>query len=398
MEQERGKSGQLFHGFLIAGIALLTGLVLDAVFPPLSGLIPQFPINLIILVILVSLIVILAVVLRKSRTYAFMASVRAAVPALSLFVLLVILMGLIPQSFSGEASFLNSIRSSWTFYLSGLFLLIVLIFATGKYLKRFNLRNAGFVLNHLGIAVILLAAAVKQSDYHKYSMTLRMDQPVWYASDHQGNLHDLDFALEMKAFTLDYHPPLLEIKTPENKTLSLVEISSSDTGQIVKYKDLKLRILSYLPEASISGDAYVPYSGMNAVPAVEFRLSEDENASDSSIWVGAGNQFFPKRTYRQQQFIIELKNRMPRQYTTRARLYKKEGESRNVRIQVNKPAEINGWKVYQQSYDQRKGTYSDISVLSLVKDPWLPLMYFGIFMLMAGIVLMFVRGKPKSVL
>ena len=88
---------------------------------------------------------------------------------------------------------------------------------------------------------------------------------------------------------------------------------------------------------------------------------------------------------------------MPKQYTTIARLYKKDGTAENLSLSVNDPAEINGWKLYQQSYDESKGKYSDVSILSLVKDPWLPVIYFGIFMLLAGIVNLFITGKPKKI-
>lgn len=45
---------------------------------------------------------------------------------------------------------------------------------------------------------------------------------------------------------------------------------------------------------------------------------------------------------------------------------------------------VDGWKIYQYSYDTRMGKDNEISIFQLVKDPWLPLVYAGIFMMLAG--------------
>jgi len=56
---------------------------------------------------------------------------------------------------------------------------------------------------------------------------------------------------------------------------------------------------------------------------------------------------------------------------------------------------IKGWKIYQVSYDQSKGKWSSLSILEAVNDPWLPAVYTGFFMMMAGAVLLFWLGKTK---
>jgi hypothetical protein len=39
------------------------------------------------------------------------------------------------------------------------------------------------------------------------------------------------------------------------------------------------------------------------------------------------------------------------------------------------------------------GPMSQTSILELVSDPWLPLVYTGIYMMLAGAVCMFLKGK-----
>ena len=36
------------------------------------------------------------------------------------------------------------------------------------------------------------------------------------------------------------------------------------------------------------------------------------------------------------------------------------------------------------SYDDRMGRWSELSVVELISDPWLPVVYVGIFLLIAG--------------
>jgi hypothetical protein len=62
----------------------------------------------------------------------------------------------------------------------------------------------------------------------------------------------------------------------------------------------------------------------------------------------------------------------------------RKGLSLRDTILVNKPLSVGGWKIYQYGYDESKGSLSDISILELVRDPWLPYVYLGIFMMLAG--------------
>ena len=60
-------------------------------------------------------------------------------------------------------------------------------------------------------------------------------------------------------------------------------------------------------------------------------------------------------------------------------------------IRVNKPLYVGGWKIYQYSYDEARGDLSEYSVFELVHDPWLPFVYCGIFMMLAGAACQWLR-------
>ncbi len=65
---------------------------------------------------------------------------------------------------------------------------------------------------------------------------------------------------------------------------------------------------------------------------------------------------------------------------------------------MNKPVEVEGWKIYQYGYDTQMGAMSQYSILELVSDPWLPLVYTGIYMMLAGAVCLFAFGKKTKLI
>ena len=72
--------------------------------------------------------------------------------------------------------------------------------------------------------------------------------------------------------------------------------------------------------------------------------------------------------------------RSPKQYTTRFTLRAQE-ETLQMETSVNHPCRYHGYRFYQSSYDAAGGTYS---VLKIVRDPWLPVVWLGVAMLFIG--------------
>jgi len=111
----------------------------------------------------------------------------------------------------------------------------------------------------------------------------------------------------------------------------------------------------------------------------------------------------PQQLIVEMPFKIELKEFVmetyddgsPRRFASDIQILTKKGEDIRTTIEVNKPVEVDGWKIYQYGYDTQMGAMSQISILELVSDPWLPLVYTGIYMMLAGAVCMFVLGGRK---
>ena len=98
------------------------------------------------------------------------------------------------------------------------------------------------------------------------------------------------------------------------------------------------------------------------------------------------------------EFIMETyDDGSPRRFASNIQILTKTGKNIQTTVEVNKPVEVDGWKIYQYGYDTQMGAMSQTSILELVSDPWLPLVYTGIYMMLAGAVCMFILGGRKRV-
>jgi cytochrome c biogenesis protein ResB len=86
----------------------------------------------------------------------------------------------------------------------------------------------------------------------------------------------------------------------------------------------------------------------------------------------------------------------PKRFASDIQILTKSGKNIQTTVDVNKPAEVEGWKIYQYGYDTQMGVKSRISILELVSDPWLPLVYTGIYMMLGGALCMFVLGERRK--
>ena len=114
----------------------------------------------------------------------------------------------------------------------------------------------------------------------------------------------------------------------------------------------------------------------------------------------AGNGHEPGIAIELHRFIMDVyEDGSPKRFASDISVYTEDGKSITGTVDVNKPLKVNGWKIYQYDYDARRGSESEYSVFMLVCDPWLPAVYLGIFLMLAGAVclLFFMAPKTKKV-
>lgn len=95
-------------------------------------------------------------------------------------------------------------------------------------------------------------------------------------------------------------------------------------------------------------------------------------------------------------FIMEsYEDGTPKRFASDISVLTKDGRRVRDTVDVNKPMKVAGWNIYQYDYDEAQGEDSEYSVLALVRDPWLPFVYAGILMMIAGALCLMLFMAPK---
>jgi cytochrome c biogenesis protein ResB len=126
-------------------------------------------------------------------------------------------------------------------------------------------------------------------------------------------------------------------------------------------------------------------------------VTNRNNGKIVSGWICCGSFANPAQILQlDEQFSLSMLPAEPRKFSSDLMIQSRDGKQVQTTIEVNRPFSLSGWTIYQLGYDTEMGRWSKLSVLELVRDPWLPVVYLGIFLMMAGAGFLFITGKPKN--
>lgn len=401
------------EGFTICAGLFLTGILLQITIGKVNWDLLAFPVNAILLVIFISVLIAMHLLARKVYLFRFMSRLAAAVSALIAVTGITVVMGLIRQKpfhvhLSGWESWFgfSQLLSAWPFILLFGWIITLLGMVTLRRIFSFRWNTIPFLLNHLGLFIALTAATFGNADMQRLEMTTVVGKTEWRAFDREGNMVDLPLAVELKHFTIDEYPPklmLIDNETgkalPAGKPENLLLEDDLSEGRLL---DWTIRIDRRIPEAVsvITEDTvqFAEFHSVGAAYAIYVSAVHNHTGERKDGWVSSGSFAFPYKTLRLDDNVsLIMPDREPRRYASDVVVYTESGRVEEAVIEVNKPFYMEGWKIYQLSYDESKGKWSDMSVFELVLDPWLPAVYTGIWMLIAGAVCMFIfAGKRKE--
>lgn len=103
-----------------------------------------------------------------------------------------------------------------------------------------------------------------------------------------------------------------------------------------------------------------------------------------SGWVSCSGYMFPYKSLPLDDKVsVIMPDREPRRFASAVKVLFKEQQNHLRHHLGNTPLTVDGWKIYQTGYDETMGKWSESSIFEIVRDPWLPCVYIGIFMLIA---------------
>lgn len=406
---------KLKEGFAIGLGLVLTGLMLQWSVGHVQWKLFAFPLNLLALVFLLLIIGVVYALRSKVYAFRFLSTYAAAVPALCWAVFLTAIMGITRQVPTGHAPVdvlgFTDMLSSWPFVLVYFWLVIQLGELIVDRLFRFTWRDIPFYLNHLGLFIVMVSATLGSADMQRLKLNINMETPEWRAVDDQGKVHELALAIQLKRFRIDEYPPklmLINTKTgreiPERKSYTLLVDSTFKGGDILKWHFRILKRIKWAaPVMTRDTTNYVSWPSSGASCALLVRATKRQTDSKGHAqtllrqgWVTCGSYLFPYQELKlDDKVTLVMPEREPERFISRVEILTKSGKRIMTDILVNQPFELEGWKIYQLDYNRQMGCWSDTSVLELVSDPWLPLVYTGIYMMLAGALCMFIIAQKK---
>ncbi len=372
------------------GIEFITGTTVPKI---------SWPANLVSIALLANLSLLLYLLSKKRAVFKWFYSVPASIAGITLFVVPSLLLALIPQKPSDSLFFLYDVTSSWTYTIGIVFFLIILGTVTIKRITKLSKRNVGFFLNHFGLWLCIASAHLGAGDIQKLNMYLEEGKTTWYGIENGNRTEELNFAIKLRDFSIEEYPA--KIAFVESSTGDIINQNNKPLmidpyeGLQFNYKDFDLKINKLLMSSAPVMNRFEPVLGMGATQSLKILKSFSEKVD--TIWISS-----PSILYRQEIYQIDSNTTMlmtkpeAKRFLSEITVYEKAGAVYDTIIEVNKPIKIAGWKIYQTSYDETMGRWSTKSILELVKDPWLPSVYLGFFLLIAGTFYLIWTGKRKE--
>lgn len=394
------------EGILISISLLLLGFILEVATGGRGVLqLLQYPNNIYIGIGVIICIVILSFFRKKIAIVQWLESIPAAISSIGLLLFVSLLMGLTMQYDNNAPDLirklgLTHVVSSWPYLFANLFLLISLGLTSLKNIYTFNWNKLGFIISHVGLWLVLFGANFGSVQVQRLQMTIPEGGISNSAFDPSTNLSTtLPFALRLDDFIMEEYNPKLGLVEHSTGNLFNEKGKSTivtDSGAVGSIKDWKITVLDYIYSSAKAGDSYHFINEMGACPSA-YIVATNNSGKTVEGWVCCGSFNKPFESLRlNNDYSLVMLLPEPKEFTSVIDILRKDREPERIYLEVNKPVVIDGWKIYQMSYDSELGRWSDKTVIELITDPWLKLVYFGIFLMLAGALYMFWMGSKNN--
>lgn len=385
---------------IIVSAIMLSGFLIDIFSINKQEFSIAYPLNIIILSILYLILSLLYLIFRKSEFLKWMSSAQLAIVSIAYLLILVLLMGLFIQGSNTGNFFVtrlhfNNILKSSAFILLQLILIINLSLALFKRLNKFSTKNIGFIFNHLGIVLIIIALGFGSADVKKYTVQIFKNTHTWKVNN-SGKSIDLPFAFKLVDFSLENFPAKIGII--DNKTDEILKgnnlILQAEFDSIIYFKEKTIHLKKYLNNAVYFGNDFHKVNEPGATPAALIEITD--KSGKKKFWVSRGSHIYPSvLAPLDSNYTLAMLEPEAKSYKSEIKVYFKDKSNKNIILEVNKPVNILSWDIYLTDYNIEMGTWSDYAVIEMIYDPWLKIVYLGIFLMIIGIVLFVFTSKKQ---
>lgn len=371
-----GKLGYA-HAWLAVSMALIVGLALHLA----TGPVPSSPLMLAFFGLPLAAAVVCVRVFRLSEPVQWLSGIPLAVTSTAAALVLALFGGVLPSS-AWNSLGLPSLWASWPFVLAGWLVALNLACAAAKRAWPLTRQNVLFLLSHAGLLVCMAGGAMSSVWQERARMIVHPGGPVAYAERQDGSRFELPFAVTLKEFNMDTFAPTLVVAASDEDIFPGSHFAKEGMTEAIGGYDVQ--VLKHLPKAVYaSGWKAAPWK--TAAPASLVRVSQ-KGAKVAEGWVSCGSMDVPVTMLPLPgDKVVAMPPPRPKRFHSLVSVKTTEGVQ-EYDVEVNKPALVKGWHLYQISYDEKMGAASEYSVLEVVHDHGVPVVFFGMFLVLAAMV------------
>ena len=379
------------------------GIVLQCVVGDFDNGFLRYPWGLILAVNYLYLLVLLHFQRDKWRWVNRLSDHYASVSALGSMVLMTIIFGLTRQDASTEGLVgllgFSRMTSSWPFNLLLFYFTTTVGLAVVDDLHHWRQRGLAAMMSHLAVFVVLTCGMFGSADKMRVTVNAHLERPVAEGIDSKGVSQTLPFAITLKEFAMEEYPPKLYLLDTRLESSSedflLVEETTSE-GEIDGWQ---LRVERVIDMAGRMPDSeeWIEMVHTGAAPAVYLKTTNPATGESYSGWVSCGSHIFePSYLRLGERYAVAMPRRDAKRYLSRVDVEQMTGERQRFDVEVNHPARIGAWRIYQVGYDTARGRWSSVSVLECVKDGWYSAIHIALWLMLSAGVVMFITAGGRS--
>ncbi len=318
-------------------------------------------------------------------------------------VVMTIIFGLTRQDLASEGIVgmlgFSRMTSSWAFNLLLLYFTTTTGLAVMEDLQHIRKRRVAAVLSHAAVFVVLVAGIFGSGDKLRVSVTLQKGQPSHWGISREGEQVDLPFVLTLDEFRMEEYAPKLYVLDAMTEQSSRDFLSVEQAGDKATIDGWHLTAVENLDMAGHMPDSeeYRAMEHVGAAPAVYVRARNLRTGMEREGWVSCGSFVFePSYLFLDDRLAVAMPRREAKHYLSRIQVVEEDGAHHNFDIEVNHPARVGAWRIYQMGYDTQRGRWSEVSVVECVRDGWYSAVHIALWtMLVAGVVMFLTAGGRK---
>lgn len=327
---------------------------------------------------------------RKNRVVHWLTGIPFAVVSTTSVGVLALVGGVLPESTIQERFGAPSVWASWPFLMAMLMMMANLIGSIGKRALPLTYANVLYLLSHAGLAIAIGGGALSALALERNIAVLYEGRPTNVAYDAQEREIPLPFTLTLRKFEMDTFAPTLAVVTLNPKAPKGMDVAPGskfvEAGMRETIQGHKVEVLEYLPKAVLAGENWRAVPWKSAAPAAKVRVTGPDGKAKVD-WVSSGSiETSSAMVPLGENTALVMPEPRPKRFHSKVEITEK-GAKREVGIEVNQKATVAGYDLYQLSYDETLGAASPYSVIEVVRDRGIPVVYLGMILMSLGAIL-----------